>query len=214
MEPRPVVLEGEHVRLEPLSLDHHAALCQVALDPELWRWTIARVRTPDDLRRYMEKALQEQAESRALPFATVLKSLGRPVGSTRFGNIDAPHRRVEIGWTWIGQAWQRTAVNTEAKLLMLTHAFETWGCVRVELKTDALNQRSRMAIQRLGAREEGILRRHMLTESGRWRDTVMYSLLDSEWPAVKQRLQERLARGGVVETTRGRPTATATRSRT
>src|SRR5512134_1883908 len=139
-EPRPVTLEGEHVRLEPLTMAHHAALWEIAKDPELWRWTATDIRTPDDLARYMETALAEQAQGRALPFATIAKASGRPVGSTRFGNIEPLNRRVEIGWTWLGSAWQRTAVNSEAKLLMLTHAFETWGCIRVELKTDALNQ--------------------------------------------------------------------------
>jgi RimJ/RimL family protein N-acetyltransferase len=117
------------------------------------------------------------------------------VGSTRFGNIEPDHRRVEIGWTWIGRDWQRTAVNTETKLLMLTHAFETWGCVRVELKTDALNARSRAAILRIGAREEGTMRQHQVTESGRLRDTVYFSILDREWPEVKRGLEDKLRRG-------------------
>ncbi len=191
---RPVTLEGEHVRLEPLTLAHHAALWEVAQDHELWRWTATDIRTPDDLRRYMEVALAEQAAGRALPFATVAKAAGRPVGSTRFGNIEPLNRRAEIGWTWLGAAWQRTAVNTEAKLLMLTHAFDTWGCIRVELKTDALNQASRAAIARLGAMEEGTLRRHIVTQTGRVRDTVYYSILDEEWPSLKARLESRLNR--------------------
>jgi N-acetyltransferase len=192
MGPRRVVLEGQHVRLEPLTMDHHAPLCEVALDPELWRWTVAEIRTPEDLRAYMETALRERDQGSALPFATVARAVGRPIGSTRFGNLDPKNRRAEIGWTWIGRDWQRTAVNTEAKLLMLRHAFESWDCVRVELKTDGLNQRSRAAIRRIGGREEGILRKHMLTESGRWRDTVYYSVLDSEWAAVEARLENML----------------------
>jgi RimJ/RimL family protein N-acetyltransferase len=192
MKVEPVVLEGEHVRLEPLRMEHHAALCEVALDPELWRWTGADVRKPEDLERYMAHALAEQQAGRALPFATIAKSAGKPVGSTRFGNIDTRNRHVEIGWTWLGRAWQRTAINTEAKLLMLTHAFETLGCLRVELKTDVLNQQSRAAISRLGAREEGVMRKHLITERGRVRDTVFYSIVDDEWPAVKARLGARL----------------------
>ena len=192
MEVRPVSFEGAHVRLEPLTMAHHAALWEIARDPGLWRWSATDVRTPDDLKRYMETALREQAEGHALPFATVARAAGKPVGSTRFGNIDPVNRRAEIGWTWIGSAWQRTAVNTEAKRLMLTHAFETWRCIRVELKTDALNQASRAAIARLGAREEGTMRKHMITQSGRLRDTVYYSILDEEWPALKARLEARL----------------------
>src|SRR5206468_3564674 len=139
----------------------------------------------EDLRLYLESALRDQREGRSLPFATIERAGGRVVGSTRFGNIEPAHRRVEIGWTWIGRDWQRTAINTEAKYLMLRHAFETWGCVRVELKTNALNQKSRRAIQRIGGREEGIFRRHIISERGVWRDTVYFSILDDEWPEVK-----------------------------
>jgi RimJ/RimL family protein N-acetyltransferase len=192
MKVEPVVLEGEFVRLEPLRMEHHAALTEVALDPELWRWTGASVVAAADLKRYMEHALAERDAGRALPFATIAKSVGKPVGSTRFGNIDPRNRRVEIGWTWLGRAWQRTALNSEAKLLMLRHAFETLGCIRVELKTDVLNQQSRAAISRLGAKEEGVMRKHLITERGRVRDTVYYSIVDDEWPAVKARLEARL----------------------
>ncbi len=192
MEIRPVTLEGDHVRLEPLTMAHHAVLWETAKDHDLWRWTASDIRKPEDLTRYMETALAEQAAGRALPFATVARAHGRAVGSTRFGNIEPLNRRVEIGWTWLGSAWQRTAVNTEAKLLMLTHAFESWGCIRVELKTDALNQASRAAIARLGAKEEGTLRRHIVTQRGRVRDTVYYSILDEEWPSIKARLEARL----------------------
>ncbi len=185
----PVTLEGAHVRLEPLTLGHLAALCEVGLDPELWRWTTAEVQTEADLRRYVEAALRERDEGRGLPFATLDKASNRAVGSTRFGSIDRTHRRVEIGWTWIGRSWQRTAINTEAKYLMLRHAFEIWGCQRVEFKTHALNQRSRDAILRIGATEEGTLRKHMISERGVPRDTVYFSILDDEWPAVKARLE-------------------------
>jgi RimJ/RimL family protein N-acetyltransferase len=185
----PVTLEGRHVRLEPLSLSHHPGLCEVGLDEELWRWTPNHVRTSADMRRYIEAALQTQTEGSALPFATIDRASGRVIGSTRFGNIDIMNRRFEIGWTWIASPWQRTASNTEAKYLMLRHAFETLAAMRVELKTDSLNERSRRAILRLGAVEEGIFRKHMLTEGGRIRHTVYYSIVDDEWPAVKTRLE-------------------------
>jgi RimJ/RimL family protein N-acetyltransferase len=193
VRPEPVVLEGHYVRLEPLTLEHVPALMEVATDPELWRWTIAEVRTEADLKRYVQEALDAQAQGQAVPFATVARTAGHAIGSTRFGSIDLRHARVEIGWTWIGRPWQRTAINTEAKLLMLRHAFEAWGCLRVELRTDVLNQRSRAAIRRIGATEEGVFRKHMITESGRQRDTVYYSILAEEWPGVKARLTEMLA---------------------
>jgi RimJ/RimL family protein N-acetyltransferase len=192
MNVEPVTLEGRHVRLEPLSLDHHADLCAVGLDEELWRWIPTQVRTASDMRAYIELALRTQAEGSALPFATIDRASGGAIGSTRYGNIDRLHRRVEIGWTWIGRPWQRTAVNTEAKYLMLRHAFETLGANRVELKTDSLNERSRRAILRLGAVEEGVFRKHMVTESGRVRHTVYFSIIDEEWPAVKARLEGKL----------------------
>ena len=192
MRLEPITLEGRSVRLEPLTASHHAALCEVGLDPELWRLIPYRVSTADEMRDYIDSALAGQAAGTAIPFATVERASGRVVGSTRFMNIDAAHRRVEIGATWIAKPWQRTAINTEAKYLMLRHAFETLGCVRVELKTDALNQRSRQAILRIGAREEGALRQHMVTWSGRLRDSVYFSVLDSEWEGVKASLEARL----------------------
>jgi RimJ/RimL family protein N-acetyltransferase len=188
----PVTLEGPRLRLEPLSTAHHAALCAVGLDDQLWRWIPTPVRTPDEMAGYIDLALEEQAAGRALPFAIVEKSTGRAIGSTRYGAVEPSHRRVEIGWTWLAAPWQRTATNTEAKYLLLTHAFETLGCIRVELKTDSLNERSRAAIQRIGAREEGILRNHMITASGRVRHTVYFSIIDSEWPEVKLGLERRL----------------------
>lgn len=192
MKLEPVTLEGRGVRLEPLAVSHHAALCEVGLDPELWRLIPYRASTPDEMRGYISSALEAQAAGTAIPFATVERASGRVVGSTRFMNIEVAHRRAEIGSTWIAKPWQRTAINTEAKYLMLQHAFETWGCIRVELKTDALNQRSREAMLRIGAREEGTLRQHMVTWSGRLRDTVYFSILDSEWPGVKADLEAKL----------------------
>lgn len=195
----PVTLEGRYVRLEPLSLDHLAGLCAVGLDEAIFRWFPVPAHTAELMRAFIETALEGQRAGNALPFATVERASGKSVGSTRYGNIELAHRRVEIGWTWLAPAWQRTPLNTEAKLLMLRRAFEELGCIRVELKTDALNERSRAAILRLGAKEEGILRKHIITSTGRLRDTVYYSILDSEWPAVKAGLEEKLQRTSNVQ---------------
>jgi len=189
----PVTLEGSFVRLEPLSLRHHAQLCKVGLEEEIWRWMPQPVRTPEEMRAFIETALAWQAAGTALPFATVAKATGRAIGSTRFANIDRANRHLEIGWTWLGPEWQRTAANTEAKYLMLRHAFETWGCLRVEFKTDALNERSRQALLSIGAQEEGTFRSHIITASGRIRDSVYYSIIASEWPTVKTHLEKKLS---------------------
>lgn len=188
----PVVLEGKHVRLEPLAKEHLAGLARVGLDEELWRWIPVPVRTAEELAEYIEIALEEQERGVSLPFALIEKATDRAIGSTRYGNIDRTHHRVEIGWTWVAREWQRSAVNTEAKYLLLRHAFETLGCIRVELKTDSLNEKSRAAILRIGAKEEGIFRNHMITSSGRLRHSVYFSIVDSEWPAVKTRLESQL----------------------
>jgi N-acetyltransferase len=189
----PVTLQGEHVRLERLSLDHLEQLCEVGLEPELWRWTASQVLTSVDMRAYVETALKWQAEGTALPFATISEQTGRVVGSTRFANIDSENRHLEIGWTWIAPLWQRTAINTEAKYLMLRHAFEKLGCIRVEFKTDSLNEKSRRALLRIGAKEEGTFRNHMIVHGGRYRHSVYFSVIESEWPEVKARLEERLS---------------------
>lgn len=193
MEVRPVRLEGRHVALEPLEKEHIEPLAEVGLDPTLWQWTITNVRTLADMRAYVEDALRIRDAGYALPFVIRDRASGRAVGSTRYGNIDRINRRVEIGWTWIASHWQRTAINTEAKLLLLEHAFDTLQCIRVELKTDVLNERSRRAIERIGATEEGILRRHAVTATGRIRDTVYYSVIAEEWQAVRTRLEHMLA---------------------
>jgi RimJ/RimL family protein N-acetyltransferase len=190
----PVVLENEFVRLEPLMIGHVPALCAVGLDDELWAFVTASIQTEREMRQYVESALQSQSAGTALPFATIDKTSGRVAGSTRFGNIDVANRRVEIGWTWLGREFQRSVVNTSAKLLMLTQAFEEWGCYRVEFKTDVLNNRSRAALRRIGATEEGILRKHMITAGGRMRDSVYYSILDTEWSGVKTNLEMKLKR--------------------
>ena len=189
------VLEGRHVRLEPLTESHHAALTEVGLDPDLWALIPYRVTTPEEMTAYIERALKDQAAGVSLPFATIDRASGKIVGSTRYMNVERAHRRVEIGATWIARPWQRTAINTEAKYLMLCYAFETLGCIRVELKTDALNRRSRNAIQRIGAMEEGVFRRHIITWSGRVRDSVYFSVVDREWPRVKAALESRLKAG-------------------
>jgi N-acetyltransferase len=199
MEIQPITLEGRMVRLEPLSLSHHKQLCAAGLDFDLWRWTTQNVRTPDDMRAYIEQALAEMARGTSLPFATIDLASGKAIGSTRYLNIDVSNLRLEIGATWLAKKWQRTGANTEAKYLMLRHAFEKLGCIRVELKTDSLNLQSREAILRLGAKEEGLLRNHMLTWTGRIRHTVYYSIIDSEWPEMKARLEERLAGGTITQ---------------
>lgn len=190
----PLTLEGSVVRLEPVRLEHAQLFWEAAKDSldDLFRWIPYSMKAREDFQRFMDRAFAEQERGESVVFATVERSSGRVIGSTRFMNIDRANRRVEIGSTWIAPAWQRTPVNTEAKYLMLRHAFGSWQCLRVELKTDALNQRSRNAILRLGAKEEGTLRKHLVTWTGRIRDTVYFSILDTEWPAVKARLEERL----------------------
>jgi len=188
----PMILEGKFVKLEPMQLEHVDALAEVGLEESLWKWIPTQCKTREDMENYVRLALSDQERGIALPFVTIEQASGTVIGSTRFGNIDVANKRAEIGWTWINPKWQRTVVNSEAKFLMLSHAFETWKCIRVELKTDALNEKSRNAILRIGAKEEGIFRKHMITSTGRYRDTVYFSVLDSEWPTVKQRLLERL----------------------
>jgi RimJ/RimL family protein N-acetyltransferase len=190
----PVTLEGSTVRLEPIRREHAEIFWEIAKDSldDIFQWIPYRVKTREDFQHLVEKIFEEQERGDSVAFATVERGSGQVIGSTRFMNIDRANRRVEIGSTWIIPARQRTAVNTEAKYLMLRHAFEVWNCFRVELKTDALNQRSRNAILRIGAKEEGTLRRHVLTWTGRVRDSVYFSILDSEWPSVKTTLEQRL----------------------
>jgi len=191
----PVTLEGSVVRLEPIRREHAELFWDVAKNDldDIFRWIPYAMKTREDFQTLMDKAFAEQGRGESVVFATVERTSGQTIGSTRFMNIDRANRRVEIGSTWIAPAWQRTAVNTEAKYLMLRHAFEVWGCMRLELKTDALNQKSRNAILRIGAKEEGTLRRHLVTWTGRVRDTVYFSILDDEWANVKSALESRLA---------------------
>lgn len=188
----PIVLEGSVIRLEPLTSSHLDSLCAVGLDPELWKMTLTNVQTREEMQSYIEAALRAQEQGTALPFVIVERATGTVVGSTRYMNIDPPNRKLEIGSTWVAKRWQRTAVNTEAKYLLLRHAFEEWGCLRVEFKTDVLNTQSRNALLRIGAKEEGVLRKHQITQTGRVRDSVYYSIIDTEWPEVKRRLEKKL----------------------
>ena len=206
MSPRPVTLTGPFVRLEPLTPEHLPALARVGLDPELWRWIPTPITTIDEMRAYVATALDEQRRGLALPFVIVSATSDEVIGCTHFANIDIKNRRLEIGWTWLARSHQRSAANTGAKRLLLEHAFDVLGVMRVELKTDALNQQSRDAIGRIGAVQEGIFRKHLITASGRVRDTVYFSILDTEWPAIRRTLDARLARSV--------PTATATTTAT
>ena len=188
----PVTLEGRLVRLEPLVESHLRDLMEVAIDPTLWRLTIAQVDDEDSLRAWLETALRNRAAGTEMPFATIDLASGMAIGSTRFLSIVPDHRRLEIGWTWVGTAFQRTGANREAKLLQLTHAFEALGANRVEFKTDSRNERSRNALLGIGATFEGIFRSHMIMPWGPLRDSAYFSVVRSEWPAVKARLQASL----------------------
>ncbi|HSE26678.1 MAG TPA: GNAT family N-acetyltransferase [Gemmatimonadales bacterium] len=194
--PAPVTLVGRLVRLEPLTRDHLPALAAVGLDPDLWQWTVSRVRDEREMTDWLEGALAEAAAGRAVPFVILDCATGLVIGSTRYGNISVPDGRLEIGWTWLGRSWQRSGRNAEAKLLLLAHAFDQLGASRVEFKTDALNAASRAALRALGALEEGVLRRHTVTATGRVRDTVYFGILAEEWPEVRKRLEERLRERG------------------
>jgi len=190
----PVILGGRKVRLEPLSLEHVARLAEVALEPEIWQWTLARPTTEADVRSWVEAALAGRAAGTEFPFVTLDAATGRPIGSSRYMNIVLEHRRLEIGWTWVAPAWQRSGANREAKLLMLGHAFDVLGCRRVEFKTDSLNEPSRTALLGIGAQFEGIFRNHMVMPGGRMRHSAYYSVIDEEWPAVRAGLERSLAR--------------------
>lgn len=185
----PVELEGEHVRLQPVNLEHTPALWKAGSHPELWRFMPSVIGSEAQMRETISWAVQLAEEGAGLAFATSTKATGEIVGSTGFWNLEPSHKRLEIGYTWITPRLQRSAVNTECKLLMLRYAFEQLGCNRVEFKTDSLNERSRAAIARLGAVEEGTLRNHMVQPDGRLRHSVYFSILRDEWPQVKRRLQ-------------------------
>lgn len=193
MKIEPVTLIGRMIRLEPLSEDHVPDLALVGLDENIWRYMLyGQIHTEADMRRWVLEILERQARGTDLAFAVVLQADGKAVGATRYLDIRPEHRGLEIGGTWYGAAYQRTAVNTEAKYLLLQHAFETLGCVRVQFKTDLRNERSQRALARIGAVQEGILRNHIIRPDGYIRDSVYFSIIDREWPAVKARLEEML----------------------
>ena len=194
MRIEPLTLAGTHIRLEPLALAHVPALAKAGLHPELWRLQPAPIAGVDDMQAYVVQALDDQQRGLGLPFAIVRQSDGMIVGSTRYMDIALPHRRLEIGATWLSPTCQRTGANTEAKLLLLTHAFETLKLIRIVFKTEILNDASRTALARIGAVEEGTFRQHLIAASGRRRDMVYFSILDTEWPAVKAGLLRRLRR--------------------
>ena len=188
-----VVLNGNFVRLEPLAETHEAGLCAAISDGELWKLHVTFVPHPETIGRFFSAAARVRDEGTGLVFATLDKASGRVIGSTRFMHFHEANKRVEIGFTFLARSYQRTAANTEAKLLMLTHAFESLDLNRVEFLTDYLNRSSRQAILRLGAKQEGILRNHMLMPDGRIRDSVIYSLISSEWPGIRSHLEAMLA---------------------
>jgi RimJ/RimL family protein N-acetyltransferase len=192
----PITLGAEHVRLEPLSIAHVPDLFQVAQDDEVWRWlSIPPPSSLDEMRAWVSEALELQVRVGEQPFAVIDRATGAAIGSTRYLNVEAPHRGLEIGWTWYGRAYWRTAVNTECKYLLLRHAFESLGCIRVQSRTDLRNERSQQAIERLGAVREGVLRKHrIVTRDGYHRSSVCYSIIDDEWPTVKARLESMLNR--------------------
>lgn len=193
MNLQPITLSGQHIRLEPLHIDHVGSLASVGQHPELWRLQPAPIATEVDMLNYVQTALSDQQNGSGLPFVIVDTQTDQVIGSTRYMDIALAHFRLEIGATWLAPAHQRTRANTEAKLLLLSHAFETLGIKRVVFKTEALNEPSRTALTRIGAVEEGTFRQHLYTASGRARDMVYFSILGEEWPGVKAALIGRLA---------------------
>ena len=188
----PVTLRGRHASLEPLAREHEASIVQAAADGELWKLWYTSVPAPDQTAAWLDAALDMRERQGAMPFAVRANDSGNIVGSTRYFNVDAANRRLEIGHTWYAQRAQRTAINTECKLLLLTHAFEQLRCIAVEFRTHWFNHASRRAIERLGAKQDGVLRNHQLLSDGSRRDTVVFSILDGEWAAVKRHLSDNL----------------------
>jgi N-acetyltransferase len=189
---QPVTLEGRIIRLEPLSEAHLAGLAEVAFEPSLWRWTQLQPHDLASLRAWLEAALRGRTDGTEEPFATIDAATGRPIGSTRFMSIVPEHRRLEIGWTWIGLPWQRSGANREAKLLQMRHAFEDLGANRVEFKTDSLNEKANPALAAIGATFEGTFRNHMIMPGGRLRHSNYYSVIAEEWPGVRDALERSL----------------------
>jgi N-acetyltransferase len=195
MEVKPVLLNGRHVRLVPMTEEHIPGLAEIGVGQSFWDFMLyGNVRTVDDMRNWVLDILSRAVKGSDLPFVVIHLASGRVAGATRYLNIMPRDRGLEIGGTWYGPDYQRTAVNTECKYLLLRHAFEALGCIRVQLKTDLRNERSQKAIERIGAVKEGVLRNHMILPDGRYRHSVYYSILDTEWPQVKKRLEEMLSR--------------------
>jgi RimJ/RimL family protein N-acetyltransferase len=191
MDVKPVVLAGNHVRLEPLTAAHTPGLAQIGVGHDFWKYMLySDMKTDADMRLWVEDMLARAARGADLPFAVIHLASGRVAGATRYLNIVPHDRGLEIGGTWYGPEFQRTAVNTECKYLLLGHAFETLGAIRVQLKTDSRNERSQKAMERIGAKKEGTLRNHMILQGGYFRHSVFYSVIDTEWPEVKTNLEE------------------------
>lgn len=192
MNVTPVILEGRRVRLEPMRMEHLDELAEVGLEPSVWRWMPVHVTTKEHLRVWIEQALDQAAQGRALPFVTRCVADGKIVGSTRYMDIEARNRGLEIGGTWLAPAWQRTGINVEAKYLQMRHAFEELGAIRVALKTHHENMQSQTAIAALGAKQEGVFRNHMIMPDGSYRHSVWFSVTVEDWPAVKAGLEGRM----------------------
>ena len=193
MDIQRITLTGKHVRLEPLDEKHVPGLAEIGRGHDFWKFMLyGEMKTEADFRYFVDDLLAREKKGTDLPFTVIHLATGRIAGSTRYLNIDRPNRGLEVGGTWYGPEFQRTAVNTECKYLLLTHAFETLKVIRAQIKTDSLNVRSQAAIERIGAVKEGVLRNHMITPDGRFRDSVFYSILDSEWAGVKKKLEEML----------------------
>jgi len=188
----PTVLEGTHIRLVPLTTAHHPRLCEIGLDERLWRATTIRLETADDMLKYVQQALHEQSLGTGLPFVIIEKRSEQIVGTTRYHSIKKEHGRLEIGFTWIAPPWQRTIVNTEAKYLMLKRAFEDFGCIRVEFKADSNNEQSCQALRRIGAKQEGLLRSYVVSSHKGPRDVALFSIIDGDWPEVRDHLERKL----------------------
>lgn len=195
MEVKPVMLTGTHVRLEPMTEEHVLALAEIGVGQPFWDFMLyGNINTVDDMRSWVQDILARATKGTDLPFVAIHLASGRVAGATRYLNIEPQNRALEIGGTWYGPEFQRTVVNTECKYLLLGHAFETLHCIRVQLKTDQRNERSQRAIERIGAVKEGVLRNHMILPDGRYRHSVFYSILDTEWPDVKKRLEAMMER--------------------
>jgi RimJ/RimL family protein N-acetyltransferase len=193
---QPPTLENQRALLKPLTEDDFEALLAIGLEPSLWKVSSNKIESREDLLRYLQTAVEQRESGQSVPFTIIDKSINRIAGCTRYGNIVFEHKRLEIGWTWLGVEFQKTGLNRACKAELLGFAFEDLGMLRVELKTDVLNTNSREAMLKMGAVEEGILRKHMITESGRNRDSVYYSIIAEEWPSVKERVFAQYAGNG------------------